>query len=49
MMNDLLKHDLLDVKADMKELFSQNFNFKERSESQPDWIKDEEHKKKKQK
>ena len=40
-MNDLLHNDLLDVKTDMNLLFDQPFNFKERKEKQPGWMKDE--------
>ena len=42
MMNDLLKDSMLDLNRDMNLLFQQTYNFENRQEKVPQWIKDRE-------
>lgn len=42
MMNDLLKDSMLDLNRDMNDLFQQSYNFEDRQEKVPQWIRDRE-------
>lgn len=40
MMNELLKNQLVEAKNDLNQLFSQNYNFQDRTEKNPQWLAD---------